>query len=478
MQDKINEILDDLYRLDPSFQTHEEKLKQIIHKLIEAKPETKFDYQFAQTLKAKLLRDTKTSFAEEVKEIKYSLTKRLSWAIGIAAVCLVLVATTLYVNDQNGNQLSFFSPGVKITSAGERAFGELDEVTVTNAQARDGDTANTALSDSAPAFAKEAALPSMLYPPEYVTYRYVYSGEEIVLEDAKREVLKRITGYDQVGDLSAMVSSLNFGLVNLGSFGNLNIQSINLQENVKNGYYISIDVKNGNINIGGHWPDYPVALEIVCFMEFCPPAPPALLKESEVPPDEKIIEVADRFAQDHQISVASYGQPVVQDDWKIRLANAADKANFYIPEVIIVVYPLIVNEKIILTESGLKAGISMAVNIRSMEVTSVYDLTTQNYQSSMYEAETDVTRILKIAQSGGVYGYFDSSAKAIDVQLGTPQLEYVKMYNYRNNEPEELLIPSLVFPVQKQPTESVYWYYRSNVVVPLIKEILERNDML
>ena len=105
MEEKINEILNDLYKLDPSFRQHESKLRDLIVKLLQAKPDTKFDYHFAQSLRTQLLRQApKPAFAKEVVAIKHRFSQRLSFIGATVAVVLVLFATTLYVNDRRSEE--------------------------------------------------------------------------------------------------------------------------------------------------------------------------------------------------------------------------------------------------------------------------------------------------------------------------------------------------------------------------------------
>ena len=62
------------------------------------------------------------------------------------------------------------------------------------------------------------------------------------------------------------------------------------------------------------------------------------------------------------------------------------------------------------------------------------------------------------------------------MELGTPTLSYVKVWMY--DQPSyvgyELLVPSLVFPIVKQPENG--YLYRTSVIVPLTKEVLDSDQ--
>jgi hypothetical protein len=152
-------------------------------------------------------------------------------------------------------------------------------------------------------------------------------------------------------------------------------------------------------------------------------------------------------------------------------------ADYWLPDMLNVVYPLMIENQAVYDEGGNPSGLNVGINVRNKQVVSVWDLSVQNYQSSQYDAETDLNRIMKVAEQGGVYGYVDitQGGRVVEIELAEPTIQYVKMWNYKNNQSEELLIPSLVFPIKEQPAGDQY-FYRKSVVVPLVKEILDRNN--
>ncbi|MGE5297953.1 MAG: hypothetical protein ACM3KM_02220, partial [Acidobacteriaceae bacterium] len=265
------------------------------------------------------------------------------------------------------------------------------------------------------------------------------------------------------------VSQLSFNLVNLGSFGNLRLQSMNLAEPGDDGYNIYVNADESSVSINGAWPKlmYDCSANIAC-----PGSQP--VKIENIPSDEEVISIANSFLSDHGISKDLYGEPVVQNDWRIMYDR--NPAGAYVPETITVVYPLQIQDQTLYDEGGNKSGLNVSINVRNKKVISVYDLAVPNFQSSQYDAETDSAKLLKIAEKGGMYGYVQPNAKKfVDIELGTPKIELVRMWNYKNNQSEELLIPSLIFPITKLPDSDPY-FYRNSVTVPLIKEILDKDN--
>ena len=138
-------------------------------------------------------------------------------------------------------------------------------------------------------------------------------------------------------------------------------------------------------------------------------------------------------------------------------------------------YPLKINNQIVYNEGGNKEGLNLAIHIKYKKVYSLHNLTSQNYQSSMYKTETDINKILDIARRGGrnVYTY-QNNQKVIEVKIGTPTLSYVKIWQYNNNQNDELLVPAFIFPILEKP--AVNYFYKDNIIVPLISDMLDSDN--
>ena len=93
----------------------------------------------------------------------------------------------------------------------------------------------------------------------------------------------------------------------------------------------------------------------------------------------------------------------------------------------------------------------------------------------MYKTETDINKILDIARRGGrnVYTY-QNNQKVIEVKIGTPTLSYVKIWQYNNNQNDELLVPAFIFPILEKP--AVNYFYKDNIIVPLISDMLDSDN--
>ena len=347
---------------------------------------------------------------------------------------------------------------------------------------------------------------AMPYPISY-GQQYVYKGVTFQQNEAKLDVLKRIPSVVSADQAFAALQQLNLGLVNVGSFGNANLDQLTFSQNQDFGYTITIDLNNGTIGINQNYKKWP--------QTNCPPnglcTQPQSLTLNDVPSDSVVTGITDTFLKDHAISTDLYGKPVVQNQWRSYLApqplgtQAMPAMNVYIPDSVTVVYPLTLNGKSVYEQGGLPSGLTVTVDIRNSKVSGVSGLNVQNYQSSSYDAITEVQKILQIAEQGGQYGVINyggvmssgpvplasggtTSVKNMpivqpniikppqngvtEIDLGTPQMAYEKMYNYQNGSSDELYVPAFVFPIINPPQN----YYQQNVIVPLIWDLLPNSN--
>ena len=156
------------------------------------------------------------------------------------------------------------------------------------------------------------------------------------------------------------------------------------------------------------------------------------------------------------------------------MLDTAEKVNYYFPDTLQVLYPFQLNDQPVY-ESSQRFGLMVTVDLREMRVSDVYNLQTQQYDSSDYPALTDVPAIIKQAESGGYQSYYpiyfkDSSVKEVTVSLGTPLRGYIKIWQYRPDKQygDELFVPALFFPVLN--AAELENFYTTQVIVPLIEE--------
>jgi len=452
----------------------------------------------AQDVSRETSSDAEKAFAQRGKEGFGRRLVRFGVSLGGILVFVIFVVAVSVWQQRSGMRIpgagnegaAAISSKVLISSVGENAFGNLANLSSGSLSADDsgrnyaapaegvsgGET--TAPQSGGGGFptengsAKIATDGDMVYPYKPVYYTYVYEGEEFSQSEEKMNVLKRVIGNFQVS-ASVLTGALDFNLFDIGKLNNAKTANLSFFEDREFGYRTDIDLYNGSASIYKNynkWPDYYAD----CHDEKCYSG--QALKISDIPNDEELINAANAFLDDYRIDMSAYGAPQVEKDF-MYYYDKTESA--YVPDEIPIVYPLVVDGKTVYESYGSLNGLRVSYDIRNRKISSMYSLMTHNYQSSAYDAETDVAKILEAATGSGYDGIMPLRAddgtgveyENIKIALDTPFLSYENTYRYENNESSEYLVPCLVFPVKESPETSSYSQKR--VIVPLIKDFLQ-----
>ena len=496
---QIEQLSKELFAYDKSFMAHEKEVKQLIGQLLQAKPDTKFDENFALMLRQQLMQKVENLKTEKTAGTNFNWRMAL-WP-ALAVVVLVVSGVALNQNKKTST-VQLLSGEIEIEATGKNAFGSLSMEAVAfgrggggggseTSVALDSNSTSASVAAIAP-FAEPTALVATTEPtrsqsggggsdakimPPFISYKYVYKGDDLTLDQTEVNVYRRQKGLTSSA-ANQFLKQLRFGLLDMTKFNNVSIDSINLMENKEYGYNIMVNFRDGIISVNENWELWPSPTK-QCQTPECYDS--ARIKPNEVPADSELISIADGFLKDHGISTQNYSKPEVMDYWRRELAAASDMTQVYIPEIASVVYPLILDGKQVYDEGGSPAGLVVNVNIRAKKASGIQELAVQKYQSSAYQGETNVDRILKLAETGDfrqIYYGMETGQNTEVIELGTPTKSLLKIWQYKNGSSEELYVPALVFPVisaPKNPGDYGY-YYKTNVIIPLAKEILDSNN--
>jgi len=519
----IKKILDDLYSVDPSLKAREQELIPIIRAMA-IKPEAYYDATFAANLRTRLLAELaenkSTQSRTSVPAFWNILTARpLQYAIlGVAVIVIGAVAITELHPKTNG-PVALNSPNVTIQNVSAGAFGSLSSLGAGAGSATAG--ANSAANPAVPSAAATpgvatpmnavAAAPtnsatkvgaSATYmpvrPPVYYNpSKYDYTGNPITQTQAQLNVLKKVTTAFSADQATTALEQAGFGGINLSAFANLGMSTVTLVQNQPFGYQISIDFVNGTISIDQNYNEWP--------QDGATTTP---LTASDIPSDSAVIATANQFFASHGISTENYATPEVTHDnvgFAVPLAaKAAGVANSaivgampmipYYSDSEQVLYPLMVNGINVYDTSGNKVGLTVEVNVRYNRVANVYGLETETYQSSAYDAITDASTIISMAESTPSYpmiynvtndvvgtgasggAVIGGSGDGTVYDLGTPTMAYAEMYQADSQgQDQEFLVPAYVFPVTTAGTDNAS---TQNIVVPLIKDFEQQNNVV
>lgn len=507
MNTEIRKILLDLYKIDPTLKAKESEILKVVNELLKAKPDTKFDETFREQLRARIMQKIAAMPPKE-GVFGWFTVPRFAYAMGGLAVLALIALPALYF----GNKGIQNNSKSNITKLAAGAFGKLaaqQDGTVgaagrevspqVNSQATDlGSSKSYSLSAPAPSSisaplgmggggsgsasagslsvgvaAPDVAVSPKMMPIRATNYKFVYKGGDLPSLPDNIDVLKRVTGNNP--SALSLLGGTGMNFIDWSKFSNTKLQNLTFTEDRKNGYTTYINFDDGSVSISRNWDRWisKSSGTVTCMAIGCVQPPVQPIKISDVPADATLIEMANNFLKTYGISSANYGQPFIQSDWRIAYDAAPDKSNYYLPDQLSVIYPMLVNGQEIYDESGNKSGLNVTVDIREMAVTSVWNLTTQNYQASSYDTEKDSSRIIKLAENGGfrqIY-YYGNGGDQQEISLGTPTLGLVQMSFYRDNQNQQLLIPSYIFPITNKPA-GVY-YYQDNIIVPVVKDVLD-----
>lgn len=319
---------------------------------------------------------------------------------------------------------------------------------------------------------------SMIYPMEIFEYNYIYVGEDFNLLPEEVNVYRR-NEVDLSSQFTDLFSGKRVSFLDFKKFRNISINNLTINEDRDYGYSIHLGLKDGNFSLYKNWEKWPSIDKLCrgydygCYESY-------RLTINDFLSDEEIINITDNFLKEYGIPLGNYGSGEVQKYWMRDYVLSQDKASFYLPDSISVVYPLKIEGAEVYEDSGEKTGLMVEVDMREKRVSGVYNLFHQYYESSSYSTERDRASILKIVKNGGLYPwnayYRDSvSVKTIDVQIGTPSIGIFRTWQYDESAMKgyEIYVPAYIFPVISESEPS--HFYKKNIVVPAVRDFFNNE---
>ncbi|MFH1522206.1 MAG: hypothetical protein ABIE43_00110 [Patescibacteria group bacterium] len=484
----IQNILNDLYMIDPGLKNHEEKLIKIINKLLESRPDTKFDKAFAKQLRAELM-----AKAEELKRqpspaktpvwsfFNINFMKKYTYALGgLAVIVLLIVSSFYFLNKESKIKLALDK--TEINTLGNNAFGSLVTSEEQLGRSQSGGGGETLGMGGGGGFVapSTAESKSLMPAPDMVNYNYAYKGDDFTINEDQMAVYKRTKDKSASKQMADLISGVNTGLIDLNKFNNTTISNLNIIEDRDYGYSIYFDFTYNNVTLNASWEKWPRP-ETRCQSQDPEENQKCYedirLKISDMLTNEELILITDNFIKEYEINMGNYGPAQIQDEWRQQYEISNDKDRAYIPDIVQVTYPLIINNQSVKDESGNPYGITVDVSVRYKKAYGLRGITPQTFASSNYGIENDSQKIINLALNGGVYQTWTNpdASKTIDVELGTPVLGLVIRWKYDQiaGQSTELFVPAYIFPVLNEPEG---YFYRKNIIVPLPLEIIEEIE--
>lgn len=464
----MQEILKDLYLIDPSLKKDEEKIISIIEDLIKNEPNIELNQDFVAKLKEEI-------FLEVEKMENEKKVNLFSWQniiyVSSSAVFVIILSFFVFSN--------FLLPTKEtetplIIALNERAFGDLIISSKESRSGQDvslseGDNMVLGLGSASDLVEVSGEFSIIPYPIEQNNYVYVYNGDfldNLDLSSVSNLVYKRDVNNNFARVFANSIKSVTGLPLNLNSFNQAELQHFNIIENKEYGYSVAVNLINNSISIYSYWQNWPQPYRD-CYDEFCIES--LRLNEGDMLSDSQLVLIANNFINNHNVNLNNYGPAeIINDHFLIKSSE-----NNYYPEQISLVYPLIINDQHVYSSHGGKDGLQLSINIREKRVSSLSNLNFSNIKSSSYPLISDTKKINELLKRGGLYpDYYRSQENIIEVELVDPKIALVKTWLASSDRGEsvEIYIPSIIFQIKERPSE---YFNRQNVIIPLVKEIFE-----
>lgn len=503
-QDRLQNILKELYELDPSLRSHGDKLNVLIQKLLESEPEAEADSRFVAKLRHELMEYK----PKKLFLFNFSMNKvPLAIATGVSVVAIIFTASVyMNVSSLKSTKIKQYAAGQlsgeqKLVVLDKNAFGSLSfsGISGTNESAlaapsaapmaQSNLTTTDAVASKTVAFGRggggvaassamiaEGQVAGKMIAPYYnYLYNYNYVGDDFVIENAEMPVYRLAVNSDTAKSVAGSILNTSLGFVDLSGLANMSVGSISLSQG-KEGYNVYMNFDQGRVSIDRIQNyNYPPLYKtmIACDGPGCE-RPNYEEPKYEQVADNVLIDATENFINKFRIDKSAYGKPFVDNSWKKYNYDAS-----YVPRYQSVVYPLAFDGKEAVESNGYAAGMRFNVDLADVAVQGVWEIINPVFEQSNYTLETDFARILKIAQKGGINGMFyiyGAQAEGESLDLGTPEYVYMHQYDYADGYTfaRELYFPALKFPIINVPEGKQI--YQDYVIIPLVKEVLDTYD--
>jgi hypothetical protein len=446
MRKEIKKILEDIYLIDDSLKMQEEELIKVIQELLYSKPDSKINPDFVKRLKVILKQNNpkKTMFNIFNKQFVYAF-------VGVIALVCIIGLSLLFINKDQVSEVAL------IKDLGKNAFGDIQFAQ--GLEDRNSDVAIETQETYGLGGGKEESL--TMPAPDSITYKYVYKGEDFDLIDNEVIVYRIAKDNSLTDSLKNVLNGVSLNGINLNSFNNVKVVGMEIAEDREYGYSMYIDTRNNTIYINMNWEKWPVQV----YEERVVSSDESLYQENIISiSDEEAISIANSFISKFGVDMTMYQEGEVMKYGGGGLMNPNPT----------VVYPLQIEGQTVYDESGQKYGIYVSIDSNQKMVTNVSNINVSSFESSAYDVEMTKEEVIKIAEQGGVYRSYYISDNVVEIELGTPTIELVKIWRMSDDKynGEELFVPSLIFPIINNSD-----FYRNSVIVPLIGGMAENVIM-
>jgi len=464
----ISEIIAELMKFEPELKKYEKELTMVVKALIESKPNTKFDQNFAQNLRTKLI--STPSYTKPTIS-NFNPMKKLSYLFSGVLLALIVVSVgyfgvSSFKNAGPSKKLISMAPNIVQVKA--NAFGKLSSETpvpnegfansttapnapksffepftiseATGAEDDRGDiipasdnpsvleTAPTERSITAKVDSNIAAdqgvsaggtTPTPAVPNKIAPDSGTASTDSMIYYPT---IYKFVytgdtfdVGTDPVSVLKRIPGSPSEnGVLDVLKNFDLGLMDLGKLKNTFLEYLTLSENRDFGYSLYVNVLDESISISQnsrkwpQCYTESCYTSQ-SQLTITDVPDDSTLIKMANNFLSEYGIDISkAYGKPIVNKSFVADYKRALVE-NFqpWIPDAVNVTYPQNINNMEVYNDGGTVSGIDVSVSLRENKVSSLYGLKSQNYEESKYEVVSqDVAT--QIMEKGGLNNYLYS----------------------------------------------------------------------
>lgn len=451
------QIIQELYTIDPSLKQHDARIREAIIAVMNAKEQITVDDAFVASLKQRVLaayaQPKHTWYAYH--QLRSSLTQLWSMHAGMVVASslavLVVAGGIVYMNTKQPYAIA------DIQVAGYQAFGSFTSTDIPFQGLMISPRGDLGGSGEETTDAKISATMDermMIWTPAY-TLEYAYVGDEFQIPERlsvyKHNASKAVSDAFGKQIQSAIKPFFSQAMEGIG------VTSLTFTS-AKKDYQYEMNIENGTAAVYSRIP-----------------RPYDNAHENKLIANDDAIQIARQFLANQGVSIDKYGEPFVDETWKQYVPESADIKE-YAPIDTTVIFPLIIDGNSIHSLfGGAKQGMQVLIDNETKRVLNVYGISFASYASSIYDTENDFNRLLNIAKYGGSNPIHTKDIPVYTAQIGTPEIVYIEYYL-----PQEQLVymPALRFPVFKGDVVlPEYETLPPYIVVPLLDDLLDQLEL-
>lgn len=312
---------------------------------------------------------------------------------------------------------------------------------------------------------------------EETNYIYSYTGTIPWLNTTtKMELLKKVKPTTSNTSLLTFIKNINLGWFNSQKIDNANLSNFSLKETKDYWLEYQINLEESKISIGKNIPKWSQTN-----YKDIEQTKNSRIKITDFPTDWELLAIAKEVISKYNIDLTNYWSPIVNNDWKADYLKSDDRDNYYLPDTIQVIYPLLLNGKNVYEDYGAIKGLKINYDVKTLNLAEVNWIEWMKFEASNYPIENNRANIDKLISKWWRNGYpqyqaENSTIKNVIIHLSVPRLVYININDYKDWTNVEYFVPAYIFESIEKP--KAWEYFQEKVVIPLIKDFFNSTNQI